>query len=83
MSLGPCPLAHVPWLLSLNFSFAHRGGSTKSMFPKEFCVADRVRQGVFKMQVPVSHLGDAGSVGGGRRIRNQLILLRVVVQGPH
>lgn len=40
-------------------------GSTKSLFPKEFCAGDRVRQGGFNMQSPMSHLRDAGLVGGG------------------
>lgn len=76
-----CHLVHAPWLLSLHFSFAHRGGSTKLMFPKEFCAVDKVRQGAFKMEIPGSHPRDAGSVGAG--VRSQLILIWVVVQGPH
>lgn len=47
-----CHLAYVPWLLSLNFLFAHGGGSTESMFPKEFCVVDRVWQGASAVQIP-------------------------------
>lgn len=47
-----CHLAYVPWLLSLNFSFAHGGGTTKSMFPKEFCVVDRVWPGASTVHIP-------------------------------
>ena len=68
--------ARVPRLLSLNVSFAHRGGQLRC-----FRVVDRVRQGVFKMQIPGSPLGDANSAGGARD-RNQLILGWVGVQGP-
>lgn len=36
----------APWLPSLNFSFAHRGGSTQPMFPKEFCAVDSQARGI-------------------------------------
>lgn len=44
-------IAHVPWLLSLHFPYAHGGGrgggrSTKSMSPKELCIVDTEFGGV-------------------------------------
>lgn len=79
------PCVTQPMSPSSRVSFSHlptEWGSTKSLFPQEFCAGDRVRQEGFNTQSPMSHLRDAGSVGGGVS-QNQLIPTWVVVQGPH